>query len=176
MQWQIGSVVGKEVHREAVDALLLSMVFLGSCSWWARLDRVDSRQEFVQRHSLLDSGGWRLDVATLGLEWRAADQRVVIFPSGPFRFHVDSGFLGEADVLMVEGRQKQVVYDIAIREEEEVAVIRKDSLLMAAETSSILHHETEAESGWKLPWWVWVVLLVVVGMFVVRVLKKFGRK
>lgn len=153
--------------------LLLALVPLASCSWWAQLDRADHRQEYVQRHSLLDSGGWRLDVATLALEWKATDQRVLIFPTGPFSFHVDSGFLGEAEVLMWEDQQRHAVFDAAVSSEEAIAMVWKDSLVSVAETSTTFSQQSESKSGWKLPWWVWALGVSVLFMSAFILMKKW---
>lgn len=156
--------------------LPLFLILFASCNWWGRLDRVENRQESIQRHSLLDSGGRRLDQTSFALEWMVADQRVLIYPTGPFSFHIDSGYLGEADVLMIENRRAGGSMEESVIQAENVSVMRLDSTIATVDTSSTIHQERESKSAWKLPWWVWVILLVGVGVVMGNYTRHYAKR
>lgn len=174
MRWWSGPRVAAVLVGPRVAAALvvgwLACGLCAGCSLWKRSERSASLESRLHRYSLLDSGGWRLERSVRWLEFERADQRALILPRGLVRLHPDSGFSGEAGLVLVEtARQAAALGDESVGVERSLMRSR-DSLDSQLSHADDRWQETDVQPVWQLPWWGWGVgLMVLVAVAVAMV-------
>jgi hypothetical protein len=98
-----------------VLGLLVALVLwflVSSCSSW----RIREKQNFsqqVESHQLeLDSLEMKWNVERHRVQFSHSDQQVVIWPTGEFRFDLDSGYRGEAVVVEISRKGVDSVVEL----------------------------------------------------------------
>ena len=93
-----------------------------------------------------------------------------IIPLGTFRLSADSGFIGEAQRVVVGQEIRQVhasaSNSAAVEVGSEVATLTKSETAVIQRNTAVSDQLRKVPPQWRVPWWVWLlgVLLVIGGM------------
>lgn len=151
--------------------VLVLGLLISSCSSWRVREKYSTR-EHVEHHQLeIDSVEMKWKVDRQRLQFSKADQQVVIWPKGEFRFDLDSGYRGEAVVVEVSRKVMDSVVEQEVNFGEVVVNSRVEEDQEEEYMEEFKFSEGESRVMWKGSW---VFYLIVVGLviFAFKRLKK----
>lgn len=109
----------------------------------------------------------RAAVASIRMEY--ANSTAEIVPLGTFRLTPDSGFIGEADRVVISQKNRNLQAAAS-----NVETSKTDSSAATAATrehtafqrdTRMRHQQADVSPLWKIPWWVWLGVIGVVIYF-----------
>lgn len=145
---------------------LLAFGFLSSCTIWKRTDRQTTLDSHLQSRSILDSSRWIRMQSGQDLQYSHSGQRLLILPRGPIRYHPDSGFIGGAGYLLLEGYRHTAIARQDTLHREGIRLQRRDSLDTMLHRAEQYQQEKDLRPALQLPWWGWGILILGILMLV----------